>query len=305
MKTIKENGLTLIDIEKPTQKDLEWLQNNFNIHPTTLSELISPSQREKVDHFNDYLFMVMYTPVFNEKKRTTHPTELDVIITQDHIIAVHNETIEPLKDFYRKIEEGSDLRMKYFGQTTGHLFYWMSEELLSFAERQLVHISKNINRVEDKLFKNIERDMIREISFVKRDVLDFRIAIKPMHRIFKSLYDKETEFWPEIKNLKIYFSDLLNDYERVWSEADNYTETINSLEATNTNLLNDKTNTIVKTFTIMSFITFPAMLVATVLQINTVHNPILGLAYDFWVIVGIVLATTSLMWFYFKTRKWL
>lgn len=305
MKTITENNLTWVDIEKPAQKDIAWLKENFNFHPVTLSELIPPSKREKVEQFQDYLFLVMYAPVFNTKKRTTTPTELDVLITANHIITVHNEPVEPLADFFKKCESGGDLKNKVFKDSSGHLFYWIAEEIINFAERQLVHISKNISHIEDGVFKNIERDMIKEISFVKRDILDFRIAVKPLHRIFDSLLAKSADFWPESRNLKIYFNDLIGDYERVWEEADNYTETINSLETTNTNLLNDKTNAIVKTFTILSFITFPTMLIITLLQVDTATNPIRGLPNDFWVIVGFAMLTILAMWTYFKTRKWL
>lgn len=248
--------------------------------------------------------MVLYVPVFNEKKRTTKPTELDILVTKSHIITVHGEPIEPLGSFLKKCQ-ANIARENCFGKTTGHLVYYLIEDLLNFASRQLVHIAKNIQRIEDGIFKNIEHDMIKEISFIKRDILDFRIAIKPMYRILCSLGERGKNFWPERDDLKIYFSDLLGDYERVWGEVDNYTETINALEATNTNLLNAKTNAIVKTFTILSFITFPAMLVATILQINTRTNPVLGLPNDFWIIVGIILLTTVLMWLYFKTRKWL
>ena len=304
MKQITENNLTWVDIEKPTQKDIKWLSHNFNFHPVTLEELIPLSVREKVEQFSDYLFLVMYMPIFNEKKRTTKPTELDILITKSHVITVHSESIEPLGSFLKKCQI-SGLRNKCFGETTGHLIYYLIEDLLNFASRQLVHVAKNIERVEDGIFKNIERDMIKEISFIKRDVLDFRIAIKPMHRILGSLHEKGKSFWPEREDLKIYFNDLLGDYERVWSEADNYTETINALEITNTNLLNDKTNSIVKTFTILSFITFPTMLVITLLQVNTATNPIRNLPNDFWVIVGFALLTILGMWLYFKTRKWL
>ncbi len=305
MKTITENNLTWVDIEKPTPKDIEWLQNNFNFHPVTLSELIPSSQREKVEHFNDYLFLVTYVPIFTEKKHTTTPIEVDFLITRDHLITVHNESLEPIKNFAEKCQNKPELKNKYFGPTTGHLFYWLNEEFLNFAERQLIHIGKKIQRIEDGIFKNLERDMIREISMIKRDILDFRIAIRPLHRIFESLTRKALKFWPENNDLEIYFSDLLGDYEKAWNEIDNYTDTINALENTNANLLNDKTNAIVKTFTILSFITFPAMLIATLLQINTIHNPILGLPNDFWIIIGLVALTVLIMWIYFKTRKWL
>lgn len=304
MKQITENNLTWVDIEKPTQKDIEWLMSNFNFHQVTLNELIPPSVREKVEQFPDYLFLVMYVPVFNENKRTTKPVELDILLTKSHIITVHSGPIEPLGSFLKKCDI-SGIRKDCFGKTTGHFIYYLVEDLLNFASRQLIHVAKNIERIEDGVFKNIERDMIKEISFIKRDILDFRIAVKPMHRILNSLLDKSGGFWPEEPDLKIYLRDLLGDYERVWSEVDNYTNTINALENTNTNLLNDKTNTIVKTFTILSFITFPAMLIATLLQINTVHNPILGLPNDFWIIIGLVALTVIIMWLYFKTRKWL
>ena len=163
MNTITENNLTWIDIEKPTQKDIDWLKKNFNFHPVTLSELIPSSQREKVEHFNDYLFLVTYVPIFNEKKRTTTPLEVDFLITRDHLITVHNEPLEPVKNFAKKCLDKQELKNKYFGPTTGHLFYWLNEEFLNFAERQLIHIGKNIQRIEDGIFKSLKRDMIREI----------------------------------------------------------------------------------------------------------------------------------------------
>ncbi len=297
MKTITENNLTWTDIEKPSQKDLDWLKNNFNIHTIVLDELIPASQREKVEYFDNYLFLAMHVPVFHQTKKTTKPIELDFLIAENHLITIHNEPIEPLKDFIKKCEEKLDLKSKYFSSTTGHLFYWVSEELLNFAERQLVHIGKNISRIEDNMFKGAEHELIKELLIVKRDILDFRIAIRPLNRIFNSLANRGINFWPEKSaDLRIYFNDLISDYERVWNEIDNYADTINALEDTHTNLLSNKTNTIIRTFTILSFITFPAMLVAAILQAGP---------DNFWAIAFTIFFTSTFMWIYFKTKKWL
>jgi len=297
MKQITENNLTWTDIEKPTQKDLDWLKNNFNIHTIVLDELIPASQREKVEYFDNYLFLAIHVPVFHQRKKTTKPIELDILIAENHLITIHNESIEPLKDFIKKCEEKSDLKSKCFGPTSGHLFYWLSEELLNFAERQLVHIGKNIGWIEDSMFKGKERELIKELLIVKRDILDFRIAIRPLNRIFNSLAHRGINFWPEKSaDLKIYFDDLTSDYERVWNEIDNYTGTINALEDTHTNLLSNKTNIIIRTFTILSFITFPAMLVVAITQMDPA---------DFWIVAFTILFTTTFMWVYFKTKKWL
>ncbi len=285
MKTITEGNLTWFDFENPTQKDRDWLKNNFNI------------QKEKIEHINEYLFLEMRAPIFRQEKKTTQSVGLDIFINENRLITVHNEAIEPLKNFFKKCEKNPELKSKYFGQTTGHLFYWISEEILDFAERQLVHIGKNINRVEDNMFKETERKLIKEISFIKRDILDFRIAVRPLSRIFNTLINRGMKFWPEkSEDLKIYFNDLVGDYERIWSEIDNYADTINALEDTHANLLSNKTNNIIKTFTILSFITFPAILVSDILAAN---------AAAVYTIVGVVLITAAFTWIYFKTNKWL
>lgn len=297
MKIITENELTWTDIEKPNSKDLDWLESNFNLHTVVLDELIPASQREKVEYFDNYMFLAMHVPVFHRIKKTTKPIELDFLIAENQLITIHNEPIEPLKDFMKKCEEKSDLKSKCFGQTSGHLFYWLSEELLNFGERQLVHIGKNINRIEDNMFKGMERELIKELLTVKRDILDFRIAIRPLNRIFNSLANRGVNFWPEKSvDLKIYFNDLISDYERIWNEIDNYTGTINALEDTHANLLSNKTNTIIRTFTMLSFITFPAMLVAAITQMNPA---------DLWIVAITVFFTSIFMWVYFKTKKWL
>ena len=197
------------------------------------------------------------------------------------------------------------MKEKTFGATSGHLLYWIIEDILEFSERQLAHISKNIVGLEDNIFKNVRRDIIREISTIKRDVLDFRMAIRPLYRIFNSLYEKSHALWSNDMDIKVYFTDLIGDYNRLWYEIDNYADTLDALETTNVNLINDKTNAIVKTFTILSFITFPTMLIITILQVDTATNPVRGLPNDFWVIVGFAILTILGMWTYFKTRKWL
>lgn len=297
MKIITENNLNWVDIEKPSQKDFDWLKNNFNIHTVVLNELIPFSQREKVEYFDNYLFLAMHVPVFSQTKKTTKPIELDFLITGNYLITIHNEAIEPLKIFLKKCEGKPELKSKYFGATTGHLFYWLSEEILNFAERQLSHIGKNIDLIEDGIFKSAERELIKDILVIKRDILDFRIAIRPLNRIFNSLANRGINFWLEKSDdLKIYFNDLIGDYERIWNEIDNYADTIGALEDTHANLLSNKTGAIIKTFTMLSFITFPAMLVAAVAQMNPDY---------FWIVAATVFSTTAFIWIYFKTKKWL
>lgn len=59
-----------------------------------------------------------------------------------------------------------------------------------------------------------------------------------------------------------------------------------------------------RVLTIMALLTFPLALVVSILEIDSVYNPIKGMQYDFWVIVGIVIVLGTCMIAYFKHKNW-
>ena len=55
----------------------------------------------------------------------------------------------------------------------------------------------------------------------------------------------------------------------------------------------------------MSLLTFPLTLIAAIFAMDTIHMPIIGLPYDFWIIIGImILVGTGLFWFA-HAKRWL
>ena len=70
-------------------------------------------------------------------------------------------------------------------------------------------------------------------------------------------------------------------------------------------MLSSKENEVMKTLTIMAFVTFPLSLIATIFGMNTVNMPIIGGDYDFWIVIGIMAIFTFAFFVFFKKNKWL
>ncbi len=168
--------------------------------------------------------------------------------------------------------------------------------------RQLVHINEKIKKIEDALFKGEHKTLIKEIAIVKRDILDQRLIARPQHSTLESLKERGVKFFG--KDLEIYFNDLLGDYEKLWMNLDNLKETIESLENTNNTFFDSRTNEIMKTLTILAFITFPLTLLSNVFSMNTLHTPLVGSPYGFWYIVGLMTFFALLFLIIFKIKKW-
>jgi Mg2+ and Co2+ transporter CorA len=182
------------------------------------------------------------------------------------------------------------------------VMYKLIEHLLTFQERQLRHIREKVEAVGKEIFKDKEKDVLQRITYVKRDISEYRIVVRLQEPILRSLLVKGKKFWGD--NAEIYLSDLMGDQLKVVNQLEDYREAIADFEDTNNQLMNLKINSVMKTFTSLSFLTFPFMLIAALFSMNTRGTPIIDLPYAFWVVVGIMMIGMISMATYFKKKEW-
>ena len=301
---IIKNRITWLDIIKPNQEDFEFLKREFNFHPIILEELQKPSARPKVEHYNDYLFLVYHFTIYDPLKRTSVEAEVDFLATKDYLITVrYEENLEPINKIIEKIKTDDLFKKKILENTPGHLIYYILDETIEFSLRQLVHIKEKLCDIEEEIFAGREAKMLKEIACLKRDILDYRGITKPQKLIIQSLVRVGTEFFGQ--NIKIYFADLEGEFLKLEYLMDNFKETIESLENTNAQLLEAKTNKVMERFTILAFLTFPLMILAQILSINAQDNPLLEHPYGFWIMAVIIILVMGVMFTFFKKKGWL
>ena len=298
-----QSKINWIDVVNPKQADIDYLASHFKFHPLILSELIPVSSRSKVEIYDGYLFIVHYLPVYNTECQTSQPTEIDFLVTKNTVITVRYSRIEPIDQLFAKMEKDLSSQEQFMSRTTGHLLYEILEGGLNFSLRQLTHITEKIQKAEELIFKGKEKEMIKEISIIKRDILDQRQITRPQKSILESLLVKGVKFFG--KDIEIYFNDLLGDYEKIWDALDNLKETAEALEATNNTLFESKMNEIMKLLTIMAFITFPLSLFSNIFSMNTRYTPLVELINGFWIIIVIMLLISFGFFIWFKIKKWL
>lgn len=302
MKKIETKSLTWIDIKDPNGKDIAELKKSFGFHDLALEELIPPSQRSKVEQFDNSLYLVLYFPVFHRDKKETELRELDIIIGKDVIVTSHYKSIIPLKELFDQCNLYPDAREKYMSQGPGLLLYYLIENLLQHSLPKLDNIARKIDKIEKNIFTGKEKEMLTEISLLKRDILNMAKAIKPERGILQSLNRIAPKFFGP--NYNIYYQDLLGSYSYVRGVLESNEAIIDSLAKTNESLLSHKLNDIVKVLTIISFITFPLSVIAGIFGMN-VYMGFAMHKFTFWIVLAFMATISMIMTVYFKKKKWL
>lgn len=298
LRQIKTKELTWIDIVDLTKEDLDFLEREFHFHAIDLQELTHRSARPKLEEYPGYLFAVVHSPVFDAKTRSTSPAEVDIFVTDGHIITVHMGRVHLLDQFYKQINESSVLQERYVGRSSAYLLYSIMGVLIDSSFPKIDHIYEKIELAEHKIFNGEERTMVFELSALSRDLSGFRQIIRPQVH----LYNPETlhgDF--ATPAYKAIFKSIQSRLQRVWDALDNQHEKISELSNTNSNLLTHKLNEFIKVLTVISALFIPlAAICQSMPFISDTPQPNFSI---FWLIISLMLVIDFVILWYYRARR--
>ncbi len=292
MNILENKNVRWIDIVQPTEKDITWLKKEFSINSSVANEISKPSVRGHVEIFKNHLFFICYFPFYDKEDETSTKMEIDFIITKNAVITIQ---YEPLKKVFYDFHFGNDV-------TSLELAHHLMEHIITFEERQLRHIREKIESVGKELFKDKEEVVFKKLTYLKRDVSEYRIIVRLQEPALKLLLSKSVKFWGN--DAETYLNDLIGSHLNVISQLEDCREAISDFEDTNNQLMGTKVNKTMKTLTALSFLTFPFMFIATIFSMRTADTPLVDFPGAFWIIVGAMALGIVILGIYFKKKNW-
>ncbi|MFA6382996.1 MAG: magnesium transporter CorA family protein [Parcubacteria group bacterium] len=302
MQEIKSSKFKWIDFAEPDADAVIELQKEYSLHPIVVEELSTPTLRPKAVEYDTCLYLAIHIPLFDTTLRTTYPGELDIVITKDALITSHDKEIWQLTEFFNNLQDDKNLCEEKMAHSPAALLHSIIEMLLESCFPKLDHISQKLDYVEQEIFAGHEKEMVFEISVVKRDILNFRRTLKPQRSVIESLAQREFRFIDH--TLRPYFQDLIGTNIRVWNGLESSKETVESLEETNNSLLSNKLNLTMKVLTIFSAIFLPITVYSNILAMSA-DIPFGRNPHGFWIHALIMLLIALLTMALFKIKKWL
>lgn len=293
---------TWIDIFKPNNADIEALKKHHAFHPLILEELLQPSARGRVEHYKEYLFIVYHIPVYDPKTRTSRRAEVDILVTKNSVILARYEQLEQLDAFINEIGRNVQLQKELLSGDSFLALYRVLEEVIKFSLRQLRHIEEQVHYIASEIFSGREAELLKNISYIKRNILDYRLIVRPHDGIFHSLRDNGAGFWGD--KSRVYLSDLVGDNLKVTQGLENYFEIIESLENTNGQLLSAATNATIQRFTVLAFL-FTIPLFFVFLTDNHFGQSLIGSTGTFWTVLITIFIIIGGVAYVFRKKKML
>src|SRR3954453_19993157 len=298
---IEAEGLRWINIVRPRAVDRAWLEERFDFHPLDYEDVPSRNQRPKVDEYDGYLFVVLHFPRFDKAIGRLNAAELDMFIGPDYVITLPNERLDAVEYLFERCRTRQEVRDQIFAKGPGYLLYKIVDDCVDSAFPMLNKVGNKLERIEDDIFEGGGREVVRDISEAKQEIINFRKIVRPQRAALKDL-ERTKRYIPE--DLEVYFDDINDASERIWDMLENFKEVSEALEATNESALSHRLNDVLRVLTAMSVIFLPLTLISGIWGMNT-HVPGEQAWGGFWGVIGFMLAVLVAMVLFCRRRGWL
>jgi magnesium transporter len=302
VEAIEALDIRWVNIEQPRHSHRAWLEERFDFHALDYEDVFSRNQRPKIDEYDDYLFIVLYFPRFDKHVGRLNAAELDLFVGPDFLVTLPNAPLQPVEYLFERCRSNDELREQWFSKGTGYLLYKIVDACVDASFPMLAKMGNKLEVIEDEIFEGRSKEVVRDISNVKQEIINFRKVVRPQRAVFGDLERTKQRYLAE--DLDVYFDDINDASERGWQILETYKETVEALEATNESVLSHQLNDVLRVLTVLSVVFLPLTLIASIFGMN-VHVPGEQETVPFWVIIALMVVLGAGMIAFFRRRNWL
>src|SRR3954464_12736454 len=200
---VEAPGLRWINILRPRAADQAWLEERFEFHPLDYEDVLSRNQRPKVDEDDDYQFIVLHFPRYDKTVGRLNAAEVDIFVGPDYLITLPNEPLQPLEYLFERVRTNEELRDQLFSKGAGYLLYRIVDDLVDSSFPMLRKIGNKLERIEEEIFEGNSAEVVRDISNVKQEIINFRKIVRPQRSAFQDLERNKARYMAD--DMDIYF----------------------------------------------------------------------------------------------------
>ncbi len=293
-----------INLRHNGSAEINYLRENFAFHPLDLQDCSAPAQRPKLDEYDHYLFLILIFPYFDPAARQILASEIDFFIGPNYLISLTDGKLLPLNALTEQCQLNDDWRQKYLSGGSMFLLSEIINKIQLSLYPMLDHMSQDVDNVQKIIFHGQEKKMVKDILFIRQNIISFRKIIQAHKNTIKKLILKKDKFFIP-SSTPFYLNNNLEQTKDLWDILDGLKENIDALHNTNESLISFKLKDVMKILTTISVTLLPLELIAVIFGMNTPFMPIVYGPYGFWIILSIMALVMTSFIIYFKKKDWL
>jgi magnesium transporter len=294
----------LHDIDK-----LRTVWDYFELHPLIQEDIVSTSQRPKVEHYTNSVFAVMRMIKQTRAQNGDYllQTEQISIVLGENFVLSFQESDEPIFEPVMKRLEMESTRLRRFGPD--YLAYSLIDTVVDHYFHALDEIGEALENVEEQILDKPDSDHLQKIHSLRRDLIFFRKSVWSLRDGINSLIRDDIPLVSS--DVKVFLRDVYDHIVQVIDSIETNREMIFGLFDIYMSGLSNRMNEVMKVLTIIATIFIPLTFIAGIYGMNfdpeasPYNMPELNWYYGYPLSLFMMILLSGFMVWFFKRKEWI
>ncbi len=295
-----DTKVTWINVDGLKKSDIEDLAATYNIHQLIVEDILSSGQRAKMDETDEVIFCLLPMLYYNSGTGEIETEQVSIILGKGFVISFQEDkerdVFEPVRERIR------NNHVKTRQRPADYLCYSLVDVIVDSYFGVIDKINERLERLEDALILQKEKDAMAKISILRRVVLDLKRYISPVRDLVGGLLRSDSPLLEE-RHSK-YYKDVLDHITQANEYVDNYREMLVNLQDLSMSQVNIRMNKVMKVFTMVATLLAPPTVIGGIFGMNFDVIPFTHQATGFYLAVAVMLIIPLIMLIWFKRQGW-
>ena len=289
-----------VDIEAAGGPELSALRDLFHLDEESLHDCLQGEQWPRIDEFEEHIFLVLYGLFGLKEGGDVDPHKLAVFCGPRFLITVHSQPLLTVRQIKARCGRHPESVIgRGVDYTLCAIIDVMVDNYLRVAERY----EERLDVLEDHSFRpETDGRLLLDLADLRRDLLELRRLATSQRDLLRPLMHGEYDFVSG--SLSQQFQHVRDHLSQVIDTVNGLRELLGGVYQNYHSTLAGRTNETMKVLTIYAGILLPLTLIAGIYGMN-IPLPAADKPWSFWVVMGIMIVTTVLLYVHFRRRKWL
>ncbi|HEX9901581.1 MAG TPA: magnesium/cobalt transporter CorA [Acidobacteriota bacterium] len=297
----KTSTITWINVDGVHEPEvIQHLGECYGIHPLILEDIMTTSQRPKLEDLGDYLFLVVRM-MTNHRGRDEEKFEQVSLVVGSNFVLSFQEDVGDVFDQVRdRIRKGKG-QMR--SQGPDYLAYALLDAVVDGYYGELERVGDEIEVLEDEILKDPKPTTLQQVHRLKRDMIFLRKSIWPLREVIGRLERRESPLIKE--STALFLKDVYDHAVQVIDTVETFRDMLSGMLDTYLSSASHRMNEIMKVLTIIATIFIPLTFIVGIYGMNFKFMPELEWRWGYLVIWALIAVVAVIMLSYFKRKKWL
>ncbi|MBP2031755.1 magnesium transporter [Clostridium algifaecis] len=281
--------------------EIENLNKFIDIDNESIEDCKSFSANSKISFFNDYIFIIFNILNFSDKIVVS--TELNVFLSKKIIITVYRDNMDIINELIDDIKGSKNCFILRDKSRSDILLYYILDRIIVRNYDIISKLEAEADKIEINILKNPKKEQLNSLITLRRQVYKVRKYLNPLRYIGDSLCLNDNLIIE--KDSLGYFMSLNKKIEKLMLSLESLVQDLGLVREAFESEISNKTNELMKVFTVITSIFMPLNLIASMYGMNLKGIPLMEIENGcHYITIIMILIAVSLV-FIFRKNKWI